>query len=126
MRASVDIDMPPLRLEVANTEACEQVAAEAVAAGLVSRIRAGVDARGLPLPRPEDGGRPLVRTGRMLSQVRAVRGVVTVDGDRAAVARILASRGGPAERVFFATEEDEREAARRVDRVLQASLEVGR
>ena len=85
---------------IENAKEVIREAGEVLAKAVQARIRAGYDADGKPLPQPEDGGDPFVRSGKFVKSIkfRGKRGreggLVGPGGARNRRGEALAKRGG--------------------------------
>lgn len=127
MRASVTVEIPELVLQVINKQQVAREIAESIRASMLRRTGAGVDATGVPLPRPEAGNPPLNRTGRLLSQVKVratKRGVATVAvrGDRKRIMGYLAASDPARGRVITASLQERDAAVIVAQRLIKAIL----
>lgn len=62
----LELDMPPLVFHASNEHAAVEKATEVVLRSVISRTRQGQGYRGR-LPRPTDGGPPMVETGTLIN-----------------------------------------------------------
>lgn len=64
----LELDMPPLVFHASNEHAAVEKATEVVLRSVISRTRQGQGYRGR-LPRPTDGGPPMVETGTLINSI---------------------------------------------------------
>ena len=135
------VDIPGLKLDLANERSVLDSMAESMHRTLAKRINVGVDVDGATLPAPKDrpAQEPLVRTGQLYRSIRPTvrgsdaRGFVAFAGpvtkSRRKVARILsvpASDGSrPAYRIFYLSDDDKRALTEIFVREAEARIKEG-